>query len=82
MQYLALLNSSVQGGDEEWYTSDEEEEIKRNDPFSYPEYRTGDWLNNASVRIPASGSLGMKRFSLELYFRCEKTPPVKKMMLV
>ncbi len=28
----------VQGGDEKWYTSEEEEEIKRNDPITYPEY--------------------------------------------
>ena len=35
----AHLVYCTQGGDEDWYTSEEEEEIKRNDPITYPEYR-------------------------------------------
>ncbi len=39
----------VQGGDEKWYTSEEEEEIKRNDPITYPEYHQE--IENANVRF-------------------------------
>ena len=34
---LAHTLSSVQGGDEPWYTSDEEEEIKKKEGYIYPE---------------------------------------------